>query len=210
MGVSSELDGGLGTTTQAACPPDAQDASESGDAATPTSSLSAAVARASTSALAGARGMAPGQPSAAFPAATSLDADARQSSLPTMAARLGTGALAGKMRTTPRASPPPAALAAPLAFAVHDAPGIETAGGLPRVPPRPCLRAQLTRLRIRRRRLLRPELVRRSARMAEPMAPAARCTFGHLFRLQFLRQRQGLSPTPTSSWQRHRPLPTPT
>jgi len=46
-----------------------------------------------------------------------------------MAAHLGTGALAGEMRTTPRASPPPAALAAPPAIAIRDALGIETAGG---------------------------------------------------------------------------------
>ena len=78
--------------------------------------------------LALARGMALGQSPAALPAATSSDADARQSDLPTMAACLGTGALAGKMRTTPRASPPPAALAAPLAIAVRDVLGIETAG----------------------------------------------------------------------------------
>jgi hypothetical protein len=37
--------------------------------------------------------------------------------------------LAGKMRTTPRASPPPAALAAPPAIAIHDDLGIQTAGG---------------------------------------------------------------------------------
>ena len=209
-GVSSELDGGLGTTTQAARPPAARDASASGDTAAPTSSLSAAVAHASTSASAGARGTAPGQPSAALPAATSPDADARQSGLPTMAAHLGTGALAGKMRMTPRASPPPAALAVLPAIAVRDASGIETAGGLPSAPPRPCLRAQLTRLRKRQRRLLRPELVWRSAWMAAPMAPAARRTFGRLFRLRSSRQHQVLSPTPTSSWQWHQPLPNPT
>jgi len=46
-----------------------------------------------------------------------------------MAALLGTGALAGEMRTTPWASPPPAALAAPPAIAVHNYLGIKTAGG---------------------------------------------------------------------------------
>ena len=70
-----------------------------------------------------------GQTPAALPAATSPDDKAQQSGLPAMAARLGTGALAGKMRTTPRESPPPAALAAPPANAVCDALGIETAGG---------------------------------------------------------------------------------
>jgi len=91
--------------------------------------VSAAAARASTSALAGARGTVPGQPTTALPAAMPPDADARQSGLPTMAARLGTGALAGEMRTNPRASSPPAALAAPPAIAVSDALGIEMAGG---------------------------------------------------------------------------------
>ena len=43
--ASSKVDGGLGTTAQAACPLAARDTSESGDAAAPTSSLSAAVAR---------------------------------------------------------------------------------------------------------------------------------------------------------------------
>ena len=127
--VSSEVDGGLGMTAQAACPQAAQDALESGDAAAPTISLSAAAARASTSALAGARGTVPGQPPTALPAAMPPDADARQSGLPTMAAHLGTGALAGEMRTNPRASPPPAALAAPPAIAICDALGIEMAGG---------------------------------------------------------------------------------
>jgi len=70
-----------------------------------------------------------GHTPAALPATTSPDAEARQSGLPAMAARLGTGALAGKMRMTPRVSPPPAALAAPPAIAVHDDLGIETAGG---------------------------------------------------------------------------------
>jgi hypothetical protein len=37
--------------------------------------------------------------------------------------------LAGQMRTTPRASPPPAALAAPPAITIYNASGIETAGG---------------------------------------------------------------------------------
>ena len=46
-----------------------------------------------------------------------------------MAARLGTGASAGKMRTTLRVSHPSAALAALPAIAIHDALGIETAGG---------------------------------------------------------------------------------
>jgi len=55
MSVSSEVDGGLGTTAQAACLPAARDASELGDAAAPTSSLSAAAACASTSASNGAR-----------------------------------------------------------------------------------------------------------------------------------------------------------
>jgi hypothetical protein len=102
-------------------PPAARDASESGDAAAPSSSLSAAVTRASKSASAGARGMVLGQTPAALPATTSPDAEARQSSLPAMAACLGTGALDGEMRTTPRVSPPPAALAAPLANAVCNA-----------------------------------------------------------------------------------------
>jgi hypothetical protein len=119
----------MGTTARADRPPAARNASESGDAAAPTSSLSAAVARASTSTSVGARGTELGQPPAALPATTSPDAEARQSGLPAMAARLGTGALAGEMRTTPRASPPPAALAAPPAIAVHDDLGIETAGG---------------------------------------------------------------------------------
>ena len=76
MSVSSEVDGGLGTTAQAVHPPAAWDASESGDATAPMSSLLAAAAHASTSASAGARGTAPGQPPAVLPAATSLDADA--------------------------------------------------------------------------------------------------------------------------------------
>jgi hypothetical protein len=46
-----------------------------------------------------------------------------------MTTSLGMGDSAGAMRTTPRASPPPAALDAPLAIAVCDASGIETAGG---------------------------------------------------------------------------------
>ena len=46
-----------------------------------------------------------------------------------MAARLGTGTSASELRTTPRASHPPAALAAPPANAVCDALVIETAGG---------------------------------------------------------------------------------
>jgi len=130
--VSSEFDGGLGTTAQAARPPAARDASESGDAAAPSSSLSSAVARASTSASAGARGAVLGQTPAALPATTSPDVEARQSGLPAMAACLGKGALDGKMRTTPRVSPPPAALAAPPANAVCNALGIETAGGMSR------------------------------------------------------------------------------
>ncbi len=88
-----------------------------------------AVARASTSTSVGARGTELGQPPAALPATTSPDAEAQQSGLPAMAARLGTGALAGKIRTTLRASPPPAALAAPPAIAVHNDLGIEMAGG---------------------------------------------------------------------------------
>ena len=127
--VSAGVGGGTGTTARADCPQAARNASESGDAAASTSSLSAAVARASTSASAGARGMALGQTPAAPPATTSPDAEARQSGLPSMAARLGTGALAGETRTTPRAGPPPAAMAAPPAIAVHDDLGIETAGG---------------------------------------------------------------------------------
>ena len=127
MIVSAKVDGGLGTTARADRPPAARNASESGDAAAPTSSLSAE--RSSTSASAGARGMVLGQTPAALPATTSPDAEARQSGLPAMAARLGKGALAGEMRTTPRASPPPAALAAPPANAVCDALGIEMTGG---------------------------------------------------------------------------------
>jgi len=73
--------------------------------------------------------MAPGQTPAALPATTSPDAVAQHSSLLATAARLGTGALDGEMRMTPRVSPPPAALAIPLANAVCDAWGIETAGG---------------------------------------------------------------------------------
>ena len=46
-----------------------------------------------------------------------------------MTTSLGMGDSAGAMRTTPRASPPPAALDAPLAIAVCDALGIEKAGG---------------------------------------------------------------------------------
>jgi hypothetical protein len=70
-----------------------------------------------------------GQPPAALPATTSPDAEARQSGLPALAARLGTSASAGETRTTPRASHPPAALAAPPANAACDALVIETAGG---------------------------------------------------------------------------------
>jgi hypothetical protein len=128
--VSAKVDRGLGTTPRVDHPLVARNASESGDAAAPTSSLSAAVACASTSASAGTRGMVLGQTPAALPATTSPDAEARQSRLLAMAARLGTGALDGKRRTTPRVSPPPAALAAPPANAVCDALGIETAGGV--------------------------------------------------------------------------------
>ena len=127
--ISAKVDRGLGTTARADRPPAARNASETGDAAAPMSSLSAAVACASTSASVGARGMVLGQPPAALPASTSPDAPARQSGLPAMAACLGTGALAGEMRMTPRACPPPAALAAPPANAVCDALGIEKAGG---------------------------------------------------------------------------------
>jgi hypothetical protein len=127
--ISNEVDGGSGTTARADRPPAAQNASESGDAAASTSSLSAAVARASTSASAGARGTVLGQTPAALSATTSPDAEAQQSGLPAMAVCLGTGALAGEMRTTPRASHPPAALAAPPANAVCDALVIEMAGG---------------------------------------------------------------------------------
>ena len=119
----------MGMTARADRPPAAWNASESGDAAAPTSSLSAAVARTSTSASAGARGTVLGQPPAALPATTSPDAEARQSGLPAIVAHLGMGASAGKMRTTLRASHPPAALAAPPAIAVRDALGIKTAGG---------------------------------------------------------------------------------
>ncbi len=119
----------MGTTARADRPPAARNALESGDAAAPTSSLSAAVTRASTSTSVDAKRKELGQPPAALPATTSPDAEAQQSSLPAMAAHLGKGALAGKMRTTPRASPPPAALAAPPAIAVHDDLGTETAGG---------------------------------------------------------------------------------
>ena len=119
----------MGTSARADCPPAARNASESGDAAAPMSSLLAAVARASTSTSADARGTVLGQPPAALPATTSPDAPARQSGLPAMAACLGTGALAGEMRMTPRACPPPAALAAPPANAICDALVIETAGG---------------------------------------------------------------------------------
>ena len=84
--ISSMVDRGSGTTALADRPPAACDASESENAAAPTSSLSAAVAHTSTSASA-------------------------------------------EMRTTPRASPPPAALAAPPAYAVCNASGIEMAGG---------------------------------------------------------------------------------
>jgi hypothetical protein len=118
----------MGTTARADWPPAVRNVSESGDAVAPTSSLSAAVARASMSTSVGARGTELCQPPAALPATTSLDAEAQQSGLPAMVARLETGALAGEMRTPPRASPPPAALAAPPAIAVHDDLGIETAG----------------------------------------------------------------------------------
>jgi hypothetical protein len=119
----------MGTIARADRPPAARNASESGDAAAPTSSLSAAVARASTSLSGDARGTVLGQPPATLPATTSPDAEARQSGLPAMAACLDTGASAGEMRTTPRASHPPAALAALPANAVCDALVIETAGG---------------------------------------------------------------------------------
>ena len=46
-----------------------------------------------------------------------------------MAACLGMGDLAGTVRTTPRASPPLAALAAWPVIAICDALGIDTAGG---------------------------------------------------------------------------------
>ena len=127
--VSAGVGGGMGTTARADRPPAARNASESGDTAALTSSLSAAVARASTSASAGARGTVLGQPPATLPATTSPDAEARQSGLPALAAHLGTSALAGEMRTTPRASHPPAALAAPPANAACDALVIETARG---------------------------------------------------------------------------------
>jgi len=74
--VSTKVDGGLGTTALADRPPAARNASESGDTAATTSSLLAAVARASTSASAGARGVALGQTLAALPATTSPDAEA--------------------------------------------------------------------------------------------------------------------------------------
>jgi hypothetical protein len=119
----------MGRTLHTDRPRAAWDVLESGDAAASMSSLSATVARASTSASTGARGTAPSRPLAALPAATSQDIDARQSSLPAMATCLGTGNLAGAMRTTPRVSPPPAALAAPPAIAIQNASGIETAGG---------------------------------------------------------------------------------
>jgi hypothetical protein len=99
--------GGSGTTARVDRPSAAQNASESGDAAATTSSLSAAVARASTRASAGARGTVLGQTPAALPATTFPDTEARQSGLPAMAVRLGTSALASKMRMTPRASHPP-------------------------------------------------------------------------------------------------------
>jgi hypothetical protein len=83
--VSAGVRGGMGTTARADHPPAARNASESGDNAAPTSSLSAAVARASTSTSVGARGTELGQPPAALPATTSPDAEARQSGLPAMA-----------------------------------------------------------------------------------------------------------------------------
>ncbi len=49
--VSAGVGGGMGTTARADCPPAAWNASESGDAAAATSSLSAAVARASMSTI---------------------------------------------------------------------------------------------------------------------------------------------------------------
>jgi hypothetical protein len=64
----------MGTTARADRPPAAWNASESGDAAAPTISLSAVVASASTSASADARGAVLGQPLAALPATTSPDA----------------------------------------------------------------------------------------------------------------------------------------
>jgi hypothetical protein len=127
--VSAKVGGGLGTTPHADRPRATRDVLESGDATASTSSLSAAVARASMSASAGARGTAPSRPPATLLAATSREIDERQSGLPAMAACLGMSNLAGAMRTTPRVSPPPAALAALLAIAVFDASGIETAGG---------------------------------------------------------------------------------
>jgi hypothetical protein len=54
--LSAGVGGGTGTTARADRPPAARNASESGDATAPTSSLPAAVARTSTSASAGARG----------------------------------------------------------------------------------------------------------------------------------------------------------
>ena len=59
MNVSAKIGGGLGTTLHVDHPQAALDALESGDAATSTSSLPAAVTRASTSASAGTRGTAP-------------------------------------------------------------------------------------------------------------------------------------------------------
>jgi hypothetical protein len=87
--VSAGVGGGMGTSARADHPLAARNASESGDAAAPTSSLSAAVARASTSTSADTRGTVLGQPPAALPATTSPDAEARQSGLPAMAACLG-------------------------------------------------------------------------------------------------------------------------
>jgi len=55
---------------------------------------------------------------------------------------------------------------------------------LPSMPPLPCLCAQSTRLRKRRQRLLRPEVVQWSAGMAAPVDPVVSHTFGRLFRLQ--------------------------
>jgi hypothetical protein len=120
---------GSGTTARVDCPLAARNASESGDAAATTSSLSAAVTHASTSASTSTRGTVLGQNPAALPATTSPDAEARQSGLPAMAVHLGTSALAGEMRMTLRVSHPPAALAAPPVNAVCDALVIETAGG---------------------------------------------------------------------------------
>jgi hypothetical protein len=76
-----------------------------------------------------------------------------------------------------------------------------TSRELPSAPPLPRLRALSTRLRKRRRRLLQPEVVQWSAGMAAPVDPAARRTFGRLFRLRSSRRRHRPSPIPTSPWQ---------